>query len=51
LSTTSIPHFVDGSLHAPTERDAHVHVRVAEPLRSNGSMTVYLLDGTALIVV
>lgn len=41
--------FPDGSPHIPDDDDAFVLVRVTEPVRA-GVMTVYLPDGTALVV-
>jgi hypothetical protein len=42
--------FPDGSPTDPTENDAYVHVRVSKPVRPTGSVTVYLPNGTALLV-
>ncbi|HEY7135902.1 MAG TPA: hypothetical protein VIB48_12635 [Acidimicrobiia bacterium] len=49
-SATYVPHFLDGSLHTPTGNDAYVHVRVNDPVTHAGPVTVYLSDGTALMV-
>ena len=45
-----IPYFLDGPPHAPTESDAYVHVRLTGQPSQNGALTVYLPDGTAIIV-
>jgi hypothetical protein len=47
---TFVPRFLDGSPHVPQRGDAYVHVRLAEPARTDGAFTVYLADGTALVV-
>ena len=47
---TYIPQFLDGSLHTPSGNDAYVRVRLTERAGPTGSATVYLLDGTALMV-
>lgn len=47
---TYIPHFLDGSPHTPKRNDAYVHVRVADRFAPTGPVTVYLSDGTALVV-
>jgi hypothetical protein len=44
------PQFLDGSPHTPTSSDAYVHVRVADHPRPTGAVTVYLPDGTSLVV-
>jgi hypothetical protein len=45
-----VPRFLDGSLHIPEHGDAYVHVRITEPPRPAEAITVYLSDGTALVV-
>ena len=45
-----VAQFSDGSPHTPKDNDAYVLVRVAEPHWPTGSVTVYLPDGTALVV-
>ncbi len=45
-----VPRFLDGSLHVPEQGDAYVHVRLTEPPRPAEPITVYLSDGTALVV-
>ncbi len=47
---TFVPRFLDGSPHIPQRDDAYVHVRLTQPARPAGPMTVYLADGTALVV-
>jgi hypothetical protein len=47
---TFVPRFLDGSLHTPQRDDAYVHVRLTKPARPLGAVTVYLPDGTALVV-
>jgi hypothetical protein len=47
---TFVPRFLDGSLHIPQRDDAYVQVRLTEPARAAEAATVYLLDGTALVV-
>jgi hypothetical protein len=47
---TFVPRFLDGSLHTPQRDDAYVHVRLPEPPEQAGAVTVYLPDGTALVV-
>jgi hypothetical protein len=47
---TFVPRFLDGSPHVPTGNDAYVHVRLTEPARPAEPVTVYLPDGTALVV-
>jgi hypothetical protein len=47
---TFVPHFLDGSLYDPQPDDAYVHVRLSEPTPDTKSVTVYLADGTALVV-
>jgi hypothetical protein len=47
---TFVPRFLDGSLHSPQGNDVYVHVRLSEPARPADAMTVYLADGTALVV-
>ena len=47
---TYIPQFLDGSLHTPTGTDAYPRVRVTGRTGPTGMATVYLLDGTALMV-
>ena len=41
---------LDGTLHVPERDEAYVRVRLAETAQSAGAVTVYLLDGTALVV-
>ena len=45
-----VPRFLDGSLHIPEHGDAYVHVRLTEMPRLAEPITVYLSDGTALVV-
>jgi hypothetical protein len=47
---TYIPQFLDGSLHTPTGNDAYVRVRLTARAGPTGMATVYLPDGTALMV-
>ena len=47
---TFVPRFLDGSLHIPERDDAYVHVRLPEPPGPAEMVTVYLADGTALVV-
>ena len=47
---TFVPRFLDGSRHIPQHDDAYVHVRLTEPARPSEPVTVYLPDGTALVV-
>jgi hypothetical protein len=49
-AATYFAYFPDGSPPTPTESDAYVHVRVTEPVQASGSVTVYLPNGTALLV-
>jgi hypothetical protein len=42
--------FLDGTIHTPNCDDANVRVRLIEPRRSTRAVTVYLEDGTALVV-
>jgi hypothetical protein len=49
-TATYVACFPDGSLPIPTAYDAYVHVRVTKPVRPTGSVTVYLPNGTALLV-
>jgi hypothetical protein len=48
--TAFVPRFLDGSPHVPQRGDAYVHVRLAEPTTPTAAVTVYLSDGTALVV-
>lgn len=48
--TAFVPRFLDGSPHVPARDDAYVHVRLYEPAPPAGVVTVYLPDGTALMV-
>jgi hypothetical protein len=48
--TTFVPRFLDGSPHIPEPDDAYVHVRLFERVHLAGVVTVYLPDGTALLV-
>jgi hypothetical protein len=41
---------VDGTPHVPACDDAYVRVRVTDPVPAGGAVTVYLADGTALVV-
>jgi hypothetical protein len=50
ISAKFIPYFLDGSPHTPNQSDAYIHVRVTGQPQPNGSSTVYLPDGTALVV-
>jgi hypothetical protein len=45
-----VPHLLDGTLHLPQVGDAYVRVRVTEPVAPMPMVTVYLVDGTALVV-
>ena len=45
-----VPRFLDGSLHIPEGGDAYIHVRLTEMPRLAEPITVYLSDGTALVV-
>jgi hypothetical protein len=45
-----VPRLLDGSLHLPQVGDAYVRVRLAENVPSMPTVTVYLVDGTALVV-
>jgi hypothetical protein len=45
-----VPRLLDGSVHTPHVGDAYVRVRLTEPVPSKHAVTVYLVDGTALIV-
>jgi hypothetical protein len=47
---TFVPRFLDGSPHIPQRDDAYVHVRLPEPPEPAAPVTVYLADGTALVV-
>jgi len=47
---TFVPRFLDGSPHTPQRDDAYLHVRLPEPRGPAGAVTVYLDDGTALVV-
>jgi hypothetical protein len=47
---TFVPRFLDGSLHIPQREDAYVHVRLTAPAGPAEAVTVYLPDGTALVV-
>jgi hypothetical protein len=49
-AATFVPRFLDGSPHIPQHEDAYVHVRLTEPARPMEPVTVYLADGTALVV-
>jgi hypothetical protein len=49
-AATFFAYFPDGSAPNPSEYDAYVHVRVTQPVRPTGSVTVYLPNGTALLV-
>jgi len=42
--------FLDGTLHVPERDEAYVRVRLTEPAGPEGPVTVFLLDGTALVV-
>jgi hypothetical protein len=42
--------FLDGTVYVPERDDAYVRVRLTEPARPTGAVTVYLPDGTALVV-
>lgn len=41
---------LDGTVHVPARDEAFVRVRLPEPARDAGVLTVYLPDGTALVV-
>jgi hypothetical protein len=45
-----VPRLLDGTLHLPQVGDAYVRVRVTEPVPPMPTVTVYLVDGTALVV-
>jgi hypothetical protein len=45
-----VPRLLDGTVHLPHVGDAYVRVRLAEPARSARAVTVYLVDGTAIVV-
>jgi hypothetical protein len=47
---TFVPRFLDGSLHNPMLDDAYIHVRLTEPVLLTETVTVYLANGTALVV-
>lgn len=47
---TFVPQFLDGSLHTPQRDDVYVHVRLPEPAPATEAVTVYLPNGTALVV-
>ena len=50
MSATFTPYPESESPSIPTNADAYIPVRVTEAPRSDGSMLVYLRDGTALVV-
>ncbi len=41
---------LDGTPHVPESNEAYIRVRLTEPAQAAGAVTVYLLDGTALVV-
>jgi hypothetical protein len=41
---------LDGTTHVPNRDEAYVRVRLTEPVRGTGAVTVYLPSGTALVV-
>jgi hypothetical protein len=41
---------LDGTLHVPERDEAYIRVRLTEPAHAAGTVTVYLPDGTALVV-
>ncbi len=45
-----VPRFLDGSLHVPEHGDAYIHVHLTEMPQPAEPITVYLSDGTALVV-
>jgi hypothetical protein len=45
-----VPRLLDGSVHLPQVGDAYVRVRVTEPVPDTRVVTVYLVDGTAVVV-
>ncbi len=47
---TFVPQFLDGSPHHPEGEDAYVRVRLSGHDAPSGAVTVYLHDGTALLV-
>jgi hypothetical protein len=47
---TFVPRFLDGSPHVPTGADRYVRVRMSGIPTSADEVTVYLPDGTALLV-
>jgi hypothetical protein len=48
--STFVPQLLDGSPYVPQRDDAYVHVRLVEPATPSAAVTVYLSDGTALVV-
>ena len=50
MPATFTPYLEGRDHHTPTDSDAFIRVRVSEGPRPNGSMLVYLSDGTALVV-
>jgi hypothetical protein len=49
-AATAAAYFPDGSPPLRTAYDAYVLVRVTKPVRPSGSVTVFLPNGTALLV-
>jgi hypothetical protein len=50
MSVTFMPYLESESPSIPANADAYIPVRVTEALRPDGSMLVYLPDGTAFVV-
>jgi hypothetical protein len=45
-----VPRLLDGTEHMPNVGDAYVRVRLPDPVPDMRAVTVYLVDGTALVV-
>jgi hypothetical protein len=45
-----VPRLLDGTVHVPHVGDAYIRVRLSEPVRNARTVTVYLVDGTAIDV-
>lgn len=50
MYATFTPYLESRSHHTPTDSDAYIRVRVTDGPRPDGSMLVYLPNGTALAV-
>jgi hypothetical protein len=48
--TAFMPRFLDGTPHVPQRDDAYVQVRLADVGQADAAMTVYLPNGTAIVV-